>query len=278
MACRDPTKGQKAQQAVLASKGREEPPGSVEVWQLDMADNASMLAFGDRMRDLPSLHVLVANAGIDTTTYEKVNGWESHLAINVIATFLVALLAVPKLRETSKALRVPTHLVLTGSVVHIFAKHQYLVQPEAGHIFESLNNKKHADMDDRYNLSKLLDLLGARQLAQSLENRSTRENGFVVVNCVNPGWCKTELFRTHDGGLGGRIGLRLIGRTAEEGSRSLVHAATAGKESHGKYLSENRIKPESTWVRSDECKDVEKRVWKEICTILESIKPGVTHL
>ena len=73
------------------------------------------------------------------------------------------------------------------------------------------------------------------------------------------------------------MGLRLIGRTAEEGSRTLVHAAAAGEESHGKYLSECRVKPESSFVRSEEGKVVEEWVWKELVWILEGIRPGVTR-
>jgi hypothetical protein len=33
-----------------------------------------------------------------------------------------------------------------------------------------------------------------------------------------------------------------FGRTAEMGSRTLLHGAVAGKEAHGKYLSECEIK------------------------------------
>jgi hypothetical protein len=33
-----------------------------------------------------------------------------------------------------------------------------------------------------------------------------------------------------------------IGRTTEMGSRTLLHGALAGKETHGKYLSECEIK------------------------------------
>lgn len=82
----------------------------------------------------------------------------------------------------------------------------------------------------------------------------------IVVNCVNPGWCKTNLFRVDDGGIGGRLGLHLIGRTSEEGSRTLVHAITAGRESHGCYLSECRVKSPSAFVRSADGNKLQKRL------------------
>ena len=277
LACRNKTKGDNARKEILAS-GRMSSPGKVEVWQLDMAEYSSVLAFGDRMKTLSRLDAFIANAGIDTTHFEQVEGNESILTINVISTFLVAMLAIPKLRENSEMQQKPSRLVVTGSVIHIFAKHLYLSEPQPGQIFKSLNNECTADMSDRYHLSKLLVLLGVRQLAEELARRSGKGHTPVIVNCINPGWCKTELFRTHDGGMGGRIGLSLIGRTAEEGGRTLVHGAVADKESHGKYLSECRIKPESSWVRSDEGARVEKRLWTEMVDILEGIRPGVTKL
>jgi hypothetical protein len=33
-----------------------------------------------------------------------------------------------------------------------------------------------------------------------------------------------------------------LGRTAEEGSRTLLHGALGGQETHGKYLSECEVK------------------------------------
>jgi retinol dehydrogenase-12 len=45
---------------------------------------------------------------------------------------------------------------------------------------------------------------------------------------------------------------RRIGRTSEEGARTLVHSIVAGEESHGMYTSECVVKPESVWMRSSE--------------------------
>lgn len=253
-----------------------------------MSHYASVLAFGSRLNNLPRLDIFIANAGIDVNEWQVFEAHESILTVNVISTFLAALLALPKLRETSlaqqqqqkkkKKKKTPSHLVIVGSVIHIFAKDKYLSQPPPGQIFTTLNDESTADMSDRYHLSKLIVLLCVRQLAQNLTSGSEKGSDSVIVNCVNPGWCKTELFRSHDGGVGGRMGLRLIGRTAEEGSRTLVHAAVAGEESHGSYLSECRVKPESSFVRSEEGGVVEGRVWEELVGILEGIRAGVTAL
>lgn len=272
-------KGEEARKAVLAAAaGKTSSKPKVEVWHLDLANYSSVLTFGERIKSLPRLDALLANAGIDTTHFERVEGHESILTVNVISTFLSAVLAVPKLRETSEIHRKPSHLTVTGSVIHIFAKDNYLSEPGPGHIFKSLDDETTADMNDRYHLSKLMVLLAARQLAEQLRHGSEKGGSSVIVNCVNPGWCRTELFRTHDGGFGGRLGLRLIGRSAEEGSRTLVYGAVADEDSHGKYLSECRVKSESTWVRSDEAARTEKRLWTELVDILEGIRPGITKL
>lgn len=229
------------------------------------------------MKGLSRLDVFLANAATDVTHWEMFEGTESTITVNAISTFLVAILAIPKLRETSAAQTQPSHLVVIGTVGHIFAKDRYLTQPRPGTIFNTLNDESSADMGDRYHLSKLVVLSCVQQLAKKLEHGSDNHHASIIVNCVNPGWCKTELFRTNDGGVGGRFGLALIGRTAEEGSRTLVHGAMADADSHGKYLSECRIKPESSFDRSDAGAAVGERVWSELVHILDSIAPGVTN-
>ncbi|KAF2754215.1 NAD(P)-binding protein [Pseudovirgaria hyperparasitica] len=275
LACRSERKGEKAKNDVIASS-RRSTPGKVEVWPLDMSDNASILAFGERLKTLPCLDAFIANAGVDRNHFELDQGYESCITINVISTYLVAFLALPKLYESSKLNGRPSRLVIVGTVVHIFAKHEYLVLPQPGQVFASLNNDQKADMGDRYNLSKLISLLSLQQLAKEASIKYGQDT--PVICFPNPGWCRTELFRTNNGGLGGRIGLRLIGRSAEEGSRALVHAAVTDEDFHGKYISECRVKPVSTWMRTDEAPKVGIKVWAELKTILEHIQPGVTQL
>lgn len=271
LACRDLAKGETARRKMLKGCRNKSFAGKIEVWQVDMSSFASVLSFGDRLKILERLDGLIANAGISTNIWSSCEGWESTLTVNVISTMLVAFLALPKLRETALVTQKPGHLCLTGSVVHIFAKSEALCVP--GPILESLNDPSTADMADRYNLSKLLLLLCFRAFSEKLEKQDS-----VIVNYVNPGWCHTELFRTDDGGIGGRVGLRLIGRTSEEGSRTLVNAITQGVDSHGRYLSECRIKPESTFVRSEKGATVQEKLWKEMIGILEDVRPGITRL
>jgi hypothetical protein len=69
---------------------------------------------------------------------------------------------------------------------------------------------------------------------------------------------------------------RAIGRTPEAGSRTLVHPASAGPESHGKFMSDCKVAEPSPFVRSEDGIIVQTRFWDELTKKLEAIKPGVT--
>lgn len=111
-------------------------------------------------------------------------------------------------------------------------------------------------------------VLGSRDLAA----KTTASAKDFVVSCVNPGWYKTELFSHEDLGIERRFALRIMGRTGEEGSRTLVHASSADKLTHGKYLSECQVKPESQFVRSEVGQHVQERVANELRKALEQIQ------
>lgn len=271
LGCRDLAKGEDAKRAILASTLRSPTPPKVEVWQIDMADYSSVLAFGDRTSSsLPRLDAVVMNAGVELNKFELAEGFERTLTINVVSTFLLAQLVLPKLRETGRVQATDTHLTFVGSMIHIFAKTKQLCDAKKGEILRTLSDPAQADMANRYFLSKLLMTLGVRDL---VENTNTpEEENQVVVNCVNPGWCKTELFRHQDLGFAVRFQLRLIGRTGEEGSRTLVHASSAGKVTHGKYLSECQVKPVSQFVTSEAGQQVQDRFASELRGVLERIQ------
>jgi retinol dehydrogenase-12 len=65
-------------------------------------------------------------------------------------------------------------------------------------------------------------------------------NDDVILNVINPGLCHSDLVRDHTGFVKYQMAVLkgLVARTTEMGSRTLVHAATAGPESHGLYFSD----------------------------------------
>ena len=144
----------------------------------------------------------------------------------------------------------------------------------APHIFNALKSPKY--QFDKYNTSKLLEILTIRELAPAMTASGKPK---VILNTLTPGFCYSELMRhaVFPLNLLAWVGKRLIGRSTEMGSRTLVSAASAGEESHGKYMTDCLVREPSRWVRSEEGKEAQKRVYKELLMILEEIEPSVTN-
>lgn len=127
--------------------------------------------------------------------------------------------------------------------------------------------------EDRYNTSKLLPIWVIRELGARMA-----PNDPIIVNCINPGFCRTNLFRHAAFPLNYivKVTLRLLGRTSEMGSRTLMAGAAAGRESHGKYMDSCEVRDPSRLVVSEEGRVLQKRVYEELLRVLETIEPGVT--
>ncbi|OQO09203.1 hypothetical protein B0A48_06094 [Cryoendolithus antarcticus] len=273
LACRNAERGEEARKNILRSQA--DCKTVIEVVIIDMSDSKSVIAFAESIAArFDRVDALIANAGIDTLTFELVGGDESTLAVNVVGTMRLAIKMLPKLQETATQTGSPTHLSVVGSSIHAFAPDGQITSPTKGQIFATLNDEKKAEMSSRYFLSKLIVMLCTQELATRSSKGRYKD---VVVNCVNPGWCKTKLFRVDDGGLGGRIGLRLLGRTAEEGSRTLVNAISGDRDTHGAYLSECRPKEMSAFVRSAAGHASREQLWVELMAKLDAADPVLSQ-
>lgn len=128
----------------------------------------------------------------------------------------------------------------------------------------------------RYNVSKLLEVFIVRELAARISSSSQPP---VILNTLNPGLCATELARNTHGFqyLIMMIQYKLIARSVEVGARTLVHAAGAGPETHGKFLSgcEEYISPVDAKLWGNE-EELQKRIWSEVLMKLEKVSPGVS--
>lgn len=254
LACRSLDKGQ--QVVTRISKADTE----LLVWQVDLDCHASVISFCQRAKNLPRLDGIVLNAGIELVEYEQSEGLERTLTVNVVSTYLMALSLLPKLQESAASHKTETHMTIVGSLIHIFGPHAQL--EVSGSILDSLSDAKTADMMQRYNLSKLMVHMCYIELVKSAEIAASRSH--VIINLVNPGWCGTELSRNRNSSVFERIMFSLIGRTAEEGSRPLVHGVVASKDTHGKYLSECKVKDQSTFLSSEAGQRLAEKLWKEV--------------
>jgi retinol dehydrogenase-12 len=86
----------------------------------------------------------------------------------------------------------------------------------------------------RYYTSKLLNVLWTKELAARIDSKE------VLINTVNPGFCYSGLHRHESTGII-KIFLWLFGWSNEQGGHCLVDALLEHEDSHGEYVSLQRV-------------------------------------
>lgn len=250
LAVRNITAGEKAKANIERSTGRT---GVTEVWLLDLSSYASVQAFAKRVAaELERIDAVVENAGVYLDNWELSEGMETSLTVNVMSTMLLGMLLLPKLTESARRYGIKPRLVFLVSALG-FTTEKELAKSSAVPIFSGLNDATRADMDlryvatccllfsdkthakCRYALTKLVEMYAVREFAAQFPVEKTG----VIINQVAPGYCSTGLGR--DTGTRTKIFMAVtrpvLARTAEEGSRTILHGIVADEDSHGKFLS-----------------------------------------
>ena len=252
LAVRSLSKGETAKESIETSTKRK---GVAEVWNLDLGSYESVKDFAKKAEGLERLDALVENAGVARGEWSVLEDNEATITTNVVSTFLLGLLLLPKLRETGQKFNVTPHLAVTCSEVHAWSP---MKERKSENIFDALNDKETANMGDRYvldcslsdsdratqligrryQISKLLQVFPCRELAARTK-QSGKPN--VIINYINPGLCHSELAR--DAGFGLAFMKFFLARSTEAGSRTIVNAVEGGEETHGQYLSSCQVSP-----------------------------------
>lgn len=150
LAVRSTAKGEAAAASIRSSiPGRRDLDTAVQVWPLDLASRASVLAFAARAEaELERLDVVVSNAGmyVYKSGFSLAEGDEVTITVNVVSTLLLGLLLLPKLRETSVRHGKECVLTFTGSFVHLLTD---FPEGKSENIFSVLADEKTARMPDR---------------------------------------------------------------------------------------------------------------------------------
>ncbi|EIM87341.1 NAD-P-binding protein [Stereum hirsutum FP-91666 SS1] len=271
------SKGEAAAQAIRESLSQSPRTATeIEVWHLNLSSYQSVKDFAARAAKLDRLDVLLENAGVATLKFEIEEEDEMMVTTNVVSTTLLALLMLPKLRETAERFGVMTYLTIVSCDLAFFAKFE---ERNAQNIFEKMKDPK-SNLMDRYDVSKLLDVFVVREIATRISTSSSTKPT-VIVNAVNPGICQTSLRRNFTGFQANAIAFveSPLYRKASIGARTLVHAASAGKESHGQYLSDCHVSLSpldiKKWGNEEELR---KRIWGELMMKLERVEPGVSQI
>ncbi|KAL4779550.1 hypothetical protein BJX76DRAFT_340375 [Aspergillus varians] len=250
------TKGEDARADIEASTGLS-GKNRVLVWPVDLESFASVSAFSKRAREYVDgggrLDIAIMNAGLASMEWAVTgDGWEKQIQVNVLSTALLCLGLVPLLLGTRSGSESKSetesesrpHLVILASDVHRTAK---FPERDSENILSALNDydawKRSQGIGgpvERYSVSKLLDIFITIELAR-LVPRDGRGDPRVVVNCLTPGFCKSDLLTREKAPWMLKVVQSLIARTVEEGSKTLLHAATQGGESHGVWFENQAV-------------------------------------
>jgi len=144
LAVRTISKGEKAKESILSST--KCTSDCIEVWPLDLSSSASVKAFAKRAEDLERLDIMVENAGLSAAGWELMEGNEATLQVNVINTFLLALLMLPMLRKTAEKFGTTPHLEVVTSEAHFIAAFKERREDD---IYAKLNDEKTFNLRER---------------------------------------------------------------------------------------------------------------------------------
>ncbi|KAI8263553.1 Short chain dehydrogenase atnD [Colletotrichum sp. SAR 10_77] len=173
LAVRSIPKGKEALTRLEESTGTK---GVVEVWELDLSSYASVQNFAKHARSLERLDVLVNNAGIMTYDFILAEKDDSLITVNDVSPLLLSMLLLPKMRETSLKNDRETVINFVGSLGHARVD---FIESKSQNIFKDLAVKRTARMTERYNISKVIQLQLARELAENL-TKSEKPSEFIT--------------------------------------------------------------------------------------------------
>nr|ADY16687.1 TqaC [Penicillium aethiopicum] len=268
LAVRTLEKGYAAKHDIQMSVGEGYKCGRLIVMQLDMDDFGSVKRFATSLEEevgADGLQVAILNAGIAPGTYSvaKETGWESSLQVNVLSTAFLAICLLPLLKLGSEGKVHPAQLIFTGSAECVSVTEDIPV--DVPHVLEALNEPESFHPRKSYLITKLLVVYVMQGLIDDYLVAPLDQQCPVVISVVCPGYTVTNLAR--DLSWPQRTVMMLMnmycGRSAEEGSRSLLSASLLGAAGHGKFWTNDNFL-DLEYTSTAEGQKLQARVWKEI--------------
>ncbi len=260
LAVRNEAKGDAVRAGIL----RRHPAGEAVVEVVDMADLASIRAFGERMAEA-TIDILLNNAGLGMQPVRATtrDGFERQFGTNHLGHFALTGLLLPAL------LRAPTpRVVAISSIAH-----------RTGSIdFGDLQGERGYKGGKAYNQSKLANLM----FALELDRRARAVASRLVSVAAHPGISATGfLAATNMPGYQLTIAgaaVRMLGQDGERGAYPGLYAATMPDVKGGQYwgpdgLLEVRGDPKLAKLSS---RAQDREVWARLWTVSEQLT-GVTY-
>jgi NAD(P)-dependent dehydrogenase (short-subunit alcohol dehydrogenase family) len=163
LVCRNKDKGEAARREVAKKTGND----SVDLLLCDPSSLAEVRGLVAEVRNrYGKLHVFVNNAGIFSFSGKTVDGFETTLAVDYLAPFLLTNLLLELLKSSS-----PSRIVNVSSVAHF-----------GGHIdLAAIERRETSAGWGAYSNSKLALVMFTYELARRLKGTG------VTANCLHPG-------------------------------------------------------------------------------------------
>ena len=212
LACRNLEKGRQAAEQIRM----EDPPGTVRLILLDLADLASACSFSEFFKErYDRLDILINNAGVMALAerLETADGFEMQFGTNHLGHFALTGLLIERIKDTQGA-----RVVNVSSVAEMIGRIN----------FDDLNARKSYNRWSAYGQSKIANLLFTYELQRRFE-----ASGFDAISAAShPGWTATNL-QSHSAFL--RACNPVIGQGSETGALPTLYAATAEVVEGGAY-------------------------------------------
>lgn len=137
LAVRSQARGDAAKAKIEATTGCK---GVAEVWLLDLASHSSVQSFAKKAcSELARIDGVIENASIAVEDWSTAEGMETTLTVNVISTYLLAMLLLPKLKASAIMTSTIPHLTIVSSGAGFFV--EGVLEPIQGDILEALNTE-----------------------------------------------------------------------------------------------------------------------------------------
>ncbi|TAQ87873.1 hypothetical protein B7494_g3809 [Chlorociboria aeruginascens] len=228
---------------------RANPHASITVLRVDLEDYESVLKFAKEVRQRydGKLDMVLLNAGTGSLKWDIAakSGHEKTMQVNLLSPALLALELLPILEKTA---------TIKKSAITAYPI------PDAEKVLRYFDDEKNFVPMNRYSDSKLLVTMFIEHLAGYIDPAK------VIINDVSPGMVKTG-FGEYPIWLRGMftVAFGLKARSADEGAKTYLHAlGVAGKESHGKYLSNNEITERAAITNTPAGKKIREGLWDDI--------------
>lgn len=231
LAVRNEEKGKKAAARLISDLKLNDDV--VEVWHLDLSVYDSVFAFAERTKSLPTLDIVILNAGMwsPTRAFNEHTGHEETIQVNYLSTALLAILLLPVAKAKRASQLHPTRITFTSSEVAGFTK---FAEKNEVPLFPALDRKDvKVDAMDRMFISKLLQQFFITELAKLVPT------SVALINSCSPGSVyDTEFNREFETSAISKRILKFMGNSSPVGARMITDAAVNhGEETHGQFLS-----------------------------------------